>query len=95
MLNERGVAFRYREYTKEPLSKAELQRILKLLNCSPADVLRKNDAANRALGLDGTEPAAALLDHMVSYPTLVQRPIAVLDDAAVIGRPVEAILQLL
>ena len=50
MLEERGVRYRYREYTKEPLTRAELKRILKLLGLTPADILRKKDAANKELG---------------------------------------------
>ncbi|PRP96149.1 arsenate reductase [Enhygromyxa salina] len=95
MLNDRGVDYRYREYTKTPLDEAELRRILKLLKLEPADLLRTRDAANKALGLDGSEPAATLIRHMVEHPTLIQRPIAVHGDAAVVGRPVEAILTLL
>jgi arsenate reductase len=94
LLEDRGVEYRYREYTKEPLSKAELRRVLKLLKLSPADILRKKDKANKELGLDGSEPAATLIDHMVEHPALVQRPIALLGDAAVVGRPVEEILKL-
>lgn len=95
MLKEHGVQHHYREYTKDPLDEAELRRILKLLALSPADVLRKKDAANKALGLDGSEDPQTLIRHMVAHPTLVQRPIAVLGERAVLGRPVEAILTLL
>ncbi len=95
MLEDHGVEYRYRDYTKEPLSKAELRRILGLLDMKPADVLRKRDAANKELGLDGSEPAATLLGHMAEHPTLVQRPIAILDGRAVLGRPAEEILKLL
>jgi arsenate reductase len=92
LLEKHGVEYRYREYTKEPFTRAELKRILKMLGLKPADLLRKKDAANKALGLDGTEPAATLIGHMADHPTLVQRPIAIRRGKAVVGRPVEEIL---
>jgi len=94
LLDNEGVAYRYREYTKEPFAKAELRGILKMLGVGPKSVLRKRDKAYAELGLDGTEPDAVLIGHMVEHPTLVQRPIGVRDGRAVIGRPVEALLGL-
>ena len=64
MLDEKGVAYRYREYTKEPLSQAEIKRVLKKLGMTPKDVLRKNDKAYKALGLTGDEKTADLVKLM-------------------------------
>lgn len=95
MLKERGVEFNYREYTQEPLSRDELVEVFALLELEPAALLRKKDAANEALGLTGDEDADTLLDHMAEHPTLLQRPIAIFDGKAVVGRPVENLLELL
>ena len=95
MLEEHGVEYRYREYTERPLGKAELEKILGMLDLEPKDLLRRNDAANKDLGLTGDEPRAKLIAHMVEHPTLVQRPIAVAGKRAVLGRPVEKILELI
>jgi arsenate reductase len=95
LLKEREVEFNYREYTKEPLSRDELVEVFELLGVEPASLLRKKDAANKELGLTGEEDAETLLDHMAEHPTLLQRPIAILDGKAVIGRPVENLLELL
>lgn len=94
MLDEKKVKYRYREYTEEPLSKAEIERLLEMLGVEPKDLLRRNDAAFKDLGLTGGEPRATLIAHMAKHPTLVQRPIAVSGKRAVIGRPVEKILEL-
>lgn len=94
MLKERGVEYRYREYTEEPLSKAEIEKVLGLLGLEPVDVLRKNDAAFKELGLTGKESKAVLLGHMAKHPTLLQRPIAIVGKKAVLGRPPERILEL-
>ena len=94
MLNERGIEFEYREYRKEPLSAAEIKRVLKMLGVGPKDVLRKNDAAYKDLGLTGKESDAAIIKHMAAHPTLLQRPIGVVGGKAAIGRPAEELLKL-
>ncbi|MEQ8981716.1 MAG: hypothetical protein RL846_27470, partial [Deltaproteobacteria bacterium] len=60
MLDERGIEYRYREYTQEPLDAAEVKRVLKKLGLGPKDVLRKNDKAYKELGLTGDESDAEL-----------------------------------
>ncbi len=95
MLEERGVPYRYREYTREPLSAAEIRKVLDRLALEPRDLLRRRDAANRQLGLTGDEAPELLIDRMAEHPTLLQRPIGVLRGRAVVGRPAERLLELL
>ena len=95
MLDERGTKYVYREYTQEPLSRDELERVFSMLGVSPKALLRKNDKAYKENGLSGEEPDAELLGLMVEHPTLLQRPIAILGEKAVVGRPAERILELL
>lgn len=94
MLNERGVEYRYREYTKEPLKGEELRRVLGQLGLAPKEVLRRNDRAFKELGLRGDEDDDVLIAHMAEHPTLLQRPIGVLGGRAVVGRPVDRLLEL-
>ncbi len=94
MLKEKKIPFRYREYTKEPLSKAELVKVLGYLGLGPKDVLRKNDAAYKENGLTGQESDAKLIALMAEHPTLLQRPIGVKGKRAVLGRPPENLLAL-
>jgi arsenate reductase (glutaredoxin) len=58
-------------------------------------VLRVRDQANRALGLTGEEDEEVLVRAMAAHPTLLQRPIGARGDRAVVGRPPEALLELL
>jgi arsenate reductase len=95
LLKKKKVEYRYREYTEEPLSKKEIESVLGMLGVEPAEVLRKNDAAYKTLGLTGKEPKAKLVALMAEHPTLLQRPIAILGKKAVVGRPPERILALL
>jgi len=94
LLKEKGVEYRYREYREEPLSQKELKRVLKLLGVGPRDVLRRNDKAFKELGLTGEESDARLIALMAEHPTLLQRPIGIAGDRAVVGRPPEALLSL-
>ena len=94
MLDDEGVDYVYREYTQEPLSKAELERVLGALGLQARQVLRKNDKAYKELGLTGEEKTAELVKLMAEHPTLVQRPIGVVGDRAAVGRPIENLLEL-
>ena len=94
MLKDRGLEHTYREYRKHPLSEEELTRIVGLLGVPASALLRMRDANAKELGLTGKEPDAVLIPHMARHPTLVQRPIGIKGDRAVIGRPVEKLLEL-
>ncbi len=93
MLNDKGVAFEYREYKQDPLSQDELEDVLGKLGVGPREVLRTRDA--NKLGLTGDETDAELLGLMAENPTLLQRPIGVVGTKAAVGRPPEALLELL
>jgi arsenate reductase len=95
LLKKKGIEYRYREYTEEPLSKKEIENVLGMLGVEPSAVLRKNDAAYKALGLTGKESKAKLVALMAEHPTLLQRPIAIVGKKAVVGRPPDRILGLL
>ncbi len=95
MLDERGVAYRYREYRKEALSEKEIRDVLRKLGVGAHAVLRRNDRAFRELGLSGREDEGTLIGLMAEHPTLLQRPIGLLDGRAALGRPVENLLTLL
>ena len=94
MLDEKAIPYSYREYTREPLTEAEIRGILRLLGISARDLLRTKDPAYAELGLNGEEPDDELIRAMALYPTLVQRPIGRLPGKAVLGRPPERLLEL-
>ncbi len=94
MLDERGAQYRYREYTQEPLSEPELRRVLARLGVGPREVLRRHDRAYKELALTGDEDDDTLIAHMAEHPTLLQRPIGVLGERAVVGRPADRLLEL-
>jgi len=92
LLNDAGIAHTYREYTADPLTKAEIRDVLGKLGMGPREVLRTRDA-NKA-GLDGSESDDALIALMADNPRLLQRPIGVVGSKAAIGRPAENLLSI-
>jgi arsenate reductase len=95
LLEDNGVAYSYREYRKEPLDEEELRAVFAKLGKSPGDLLRRRDKAFRELGLTGRETDDELLRHMARHPTLLERPIGIHGDRAVVGRPPESLLELI
>lgn len=92
LLDEKAIPYRYREYTREPLTEGEIREILRLLGIPARDLLRTRDAAYA--GLTGEETDDELIRAMAGHPTLVQRPIGRLPGRAVLGRPPERLLEL-
>ena len=95
-LTERGVEFDAIEYLKTPLTADDLNQILDLIEDPPADLVRK-DKNFKELRLDADDytSADAVVALLLEHPKLMQRPIAVRGDRAVICRPSEKVEELL
>jgi arsenate reductase len=84
------------EYLKAPPSIDELDRILKLLDLEPRELMRRKEAVYNDLALDDESlDRHSLLQAMVEHPILIERPIAVAGDRAALGRPPENVLGVL
>jgi arsenate reductase len=94
LLEERGVAFAERRYLEEPLSRAELGELRKKLGRPAREWARTGEAAWSEAGLGPASNDDAILDAMARHPILVERPILVGAERAVVGRPPEAVLAL-
>ncbi len=96
ILRDRDVEFDVIEYLKTPLSKANLENFLDLLPNEPRELVRK-DKRFKDLGLNADdyttkdEVVALLLEH----PALMERPVVVKGNQAVIARPSEKVQELL
>lgn len=95
LLAERGVAADYVRYLDDAPDRAELERVMGLLGLEdPRQMMRTGEPVYGELGLAGAEPDE-LLAAMVEHPVLIERPIVIRGDRAVIARPPERVLELL
>ena len=95
LLQERRVPLQVIEYLKQPPTRAALVALRRKLGLPPAQWIRTGEAEYRAAGLRADSSDDALLDGMVQHPILIERPIVVRGDRAVVGRPPERVLELL
>ncbi|MBB5209864.1 arsenate reductase (glutaredoxin) [Microbulbifer hydrolyticus] len=83
-------------YLETPPDTAILTALLKKLGIGARDLLRKGEDAYKELNLkDPTLGDDALIQAMVTHPKLIERPIVVNGEKAVLGRPPENVLELL
>jgi arsenate reductase len=94
--DELGVEADVINYLKHPIDATTLRAILDKLEDPPTDLVRR-DAQFGKLGLsDGdVETADQIVEVLVEHPRLLQRPLLVTDDTAIIGRPKERVAALL
>jgi len=95
-LNEAGKDCTVIEYLKNTPSKDELREMFNKMGIRPAGCVRKNELEfkenNLSQYLDNDDK---LLEMMVRYPKIIERPIILTDKGAVIGRPPENIHKIL
>lgn len=95
-LEEKGHAPRIVRYLEEPPTAAEISALLAKLGISARELMRKNEAPYKDLGLDDPKfSEKALIAMMAAHPVLIERPILVSGKRAVIARPPERVLELL
>ncbi len=84
------------QYLKNPLGRDDLERFLELLPGEPAELVRV-DGHFKELGLDigDYQSAGAVIDLLMEHPKLMQRPVVVRGDRAVIARPSELVEEML
>jgi arsenate reductase len=95
LLKERGVDFRERAYLDNPLSHEELRELARRLGRPAREWVRKGEAAFKEAGLNTSSDDDVLVEAMARFPILIERPILIARDRAVVGRPPEQVLDLL
>lgn len=96
LLQENNISPEIILYLDQTPSSNELISLLEKLGISARDLMRSSEDAYKALGLANTDLSDdQLIDAMISEPKLIQRPIVVAGNRAVIGRPPENVLDLL
>lgn len=96
LLEARGLAPTIVRYLDTPPDAVTLKTLLGKLGIAPRQLLRTGEEEYKALDLaNPTLSDAQLIDAMVQHPKLIERPILIAGDKAVIGRPPEKVLEIL
>jgi arsenate reductase (glutaredoxin) len=95
LLHDRGLEPEIRRYLEEPPTVEELEALLGKLRLPPHDITRTSEGEYPALRLSERTPRDELVRALAQHPRMIQRPILVNGDRAVIGRPPERILEIL
>lgn len=95
LLTEQNIDFKTIEYLKTPLTEQALSELLVKLDIPAHTLVRKGEAIykEKFKGKELTEQQ--WIEAMIQYPKLIERPIFVKGDQAVIGRPINNVIDLL
>ena len=96
LLEARGLTPHVVRYLETPPSAAELRELLDKLGIGARELLRSGEDEYKELGLADTSLSnEQLIAAMAAHPKLIERPILIAGERAVIGRPPEKVLELL
>ncbi len=96
LIQDAGIEPEIINYLDTPPSTRELGQILEKLGVEPRDLMRKGESVYKELGLGSRELSREeAIQLLHEHPKLIERPIVVRGDRAVLGRPPENVLELL
>jgi arsenate reductase len=91
ILTQNGCDAEVVRYLEEAPNKQSIQKVLKMLGVAPRELMRTKEELYKELNLKEEHEDDALIDAMVQHPKLIERPIIIKGDKAIIGRPSERI----
>lgn len=94
-MRARNVEFDVVEYLKTPLSEAMLRKFLALLSCEPKDLIHPSSFENLGRDIDDYNTPDALVNLLLEHPEVMNRPVCIRGNRAVIARPAEAVADIL
>ena len=95
LLEAAGVTPKVVKYLETPPTESELKITLEKLQCTPMQLVRRGEAVFKTLGLSKDHSDQEWITAMVSNPILIERPVIISQNGAVIGRPPENVHLLL
>ena len=95
ILEENGVTLSEVRYLETPPTKSDIITVLAALAMEARDIVRKGEAVYKSLNLSADSTNEEILNALVENPILIERPIIISGDRAVIGRPPENVKSLL
>ncbi|WP_321471107.1 arsenate reductase (glutaredoxin) [Halarcobacter sp.] len=94
-LEEKGLELNVVKYLVDTPSKEELIKIIEMLNITPRQLMRTKEDIYKELNLKDAKSDEVLITAMIENPKLIERPIIIKDNKAVIARPLENIDKIL
>ena len=94
-VEEKALEMNVRKYLEETPSKEEIESLLVKLGCGARELMRTKESIYKELDLTHEDSEEKLIEAMVAHPKLIERPIVIKGDRAVIGRPFERVIALL
>ena len=95
LLEEKGIEAEVLKYLENVPTKEVLIELLKMLDMSARGLMRTKEAVYKELNLKDETSEASLIEAMIAHPQLIERPIVIRGNKAVIGRPIEKVIELL
>ncbi|MCK5855299.1 MAG: arsenate reductase (glutaredoxin) [Sulfurovaceae bacterium] len=95
LLEEKNIEVEVVKYLDTPPTEDELKALLVMLGMQPRELMRTKEEIYKTLNLKSEDDNATLIKAMVKHPKLIERPIVIRGDKAVIGRPIENVVELL
>ncbi len=95
LLEEKGIEPEVVLYLETPPSADEIRGLLARLDIPAEQLVRRGEEEYKQAGLDRSSSEDELVAAMAQYPRLIERPIVVFEDRAVLGRPPENVLALI
>lgn len=93
LLEEKGETFEVFKYLDTPASKEEIMLLLTKLGISARELMRTKEDLYKELEIIKITDEEKLIDVLVEHPKLIERPIIIEGNRAVIGRPVEKVIE--
>ena len=81
------------KYLENPPNKEELKELLRMLGIQAKELMRTKEEIYKELNLKSVTDEDELINAMVQYPKLIERPVLIKDEKAIIGRPTSKILE--
>ena len=96
LLTEKGIETDVVKYLETPPDRQTIEQVLGLLELEPRELMRKGESEYSDNNLsDESLTRDQLIDALVNFPKLLERPIVIANGKAAIGRPIENIIDIL
>ena len=95
LIKDAGESVEVIEYLKDIPTAEQMEMILMKLNLKPIDILRKGEKVYKEKFKNSNFNDDEWIKIMIEYPKLIERPIVIKGNKAVLGRPPESVLELI